>query len=324
MNQTATLKRSFLDRNSARIASRALPIVLFAFTGAACSNQKAQPLYASSAVESGYAERYPDELASARGRLSEQESQAQQAMAAFSTYPGELDKPNWADVGTFVDRADRSGRSADYAKRAEENAGVARFFQEEKEELGKKIGGAAQYAAKQKNCDVDVYGTTVNAMDKAVEKQLEERLRARNEASRFLQDNEDSLGKQNVEKLKKQGDEIAFASYVVHVGVKQTKARIEDLLAETSEIRKTLDRDGEESQKIEADPGRSEGQKRAAHAHAEAAKAARERVDSEAQQAEYVLKELDDRIKKLEDSYDAAFKALKQSIDERAKGTPQS
>ena len=55
--------------------------------------------------------------------------------------------------------------------RLEETERVARFFEEEKGELEKKVGGAAQYAVKQKNCDVDVYGTTNGALGKAVQKQ---------------------------------------------------------------------------------------------------------------------------------------------------------
>jgi hypothetical protein len=299
-------------------------LLFCAFACVACSNQKAQPLYASSAVEAGYAERYPDELAAARGRLSESESKAQQTMAAFSTYPDELSNPNWQDVGTVVERADQAGRSAEYVTRLEDNERVARFFAEEKDDLGKKIGGAAQYAVKQKNCEVDAYGVTVAAMDRAIEKQLEERLHERNEAVRFIQDNEDTLGKQNVEKLQKQADDIAYTSYLTHVGVKQTKLRISELLDEATETKKTLGRTLEESRKIEADPARAEGQRRAAHVRSQAAEAAQQRIDSEIQQAEYVLKQVDDRIKKLETDYDVALKGLKQRVADKAGAKPQT
>lgn len=290
----------------------------------ACSSQKSEAEYASSAGESGYAERYPDQLAGERGQLAAHESKAQQIVAAFSTYPDALSNPNWADVSTVVDQADAAGRSGGYVARLEETERVARFFEEEKGELEKKVGGAAQYAVKQKNCDVDVYGTTNGALGKAVEKQLELRLRAHNEAHRFILDNEDSLGKANVETLQRQADDIAYASYVSHVAPKQTEARVEALIDEASEVKKTLDRTIEGAQKIEADPARSEGQKRAARARAETAQASKARVDSEIQQAQYVLDQLDDRKKKLEADYAAALKNLRARLAEKSEGAPQT
>jgi hypothetical protein len=301
-----------------------LTALLAAFACGGCSNQKPEPLYASSAVEASYAERYPEELATARGRLSEHESKAQQMMAAFSTYPDELSNPNWKDVETVVDRADQAGKSGAYVARLEEGESVARFFSEERDELDKKVGGAAQYAVKQKNCEVDVYGTTSAALDKAVEKQLEERLRERNEAHRFIEDNEDSLGRPNLEKLQKQADSIAYTSYLTHVGVKQTRERIEALLEEGADVKKTLDRTLEESRVIDADAGRSEGQKQRARARAQAAEAAKQRIDSEMQQAEYVLEQLDDRIDKLQKDYAASLDGLKQRIRVKASATPQT
>jgi hypothetical protein len=298
--------------------------VVFLGLSLACSSQKSEAVYASSAGESGYAERYPDQLSTERGRLAAHESKAQQIVAAFSTYPDELQNPNWQDVSTVVDQADAAGQSGGYVARLEETEQVARFFEEEKAELEKKVGGAAQYTVKQKNCDADVYGATTGALSKAVEKQLELRLRAHNEAHRFIADNEDSLGKPNIETLQRQADDIAYASYVSHVAPKQTKARIEELIEESSDVKKTLDRTIADAQKIEADPARSDGQKRAARARADSATAAKQRVDSEIQQAQYVLDQLDDRSKKLEADYEAALKNLRQRLTEKASGTPQT
>lgn len=298
--------------------------LVFLCLSCGCSSQKSEAAYASSAGESGYAERYPDALSSERGQLAAHESKAQQIVAAFSTYPDALQNPNWQDVSTVVDQADAAGRSGGYVESLEESEQVARFFEEEKGELEKKVGGAAQYAVKQKNCDADVYGTTNSALGKAVEKQLELRLRAHNEAHRFILDNEDSLGKPNLETLQRQADEIAYASYVSHVAPKQTRARIEELIDEGSEVKKTLDRTIADAQKVEADAGRSEGQKRAARARAESAQAAKARVDSEIQQAQYVLEQLDDRGKKLEADYAAALKNLRQRLAEKPQGAPQT
>src|SRR5688572_27119632 len=92
-----------------------------------CSNQKPAPLYASSAGEAGYAERFPDQLASARGRMAEHQSKSTRMMQSFNTYPGELKDPSWPVVLDVVDKADTAGRSGAYAERLGEVENVAAF-----------------------------------------------------------------------------------------------------------------------------------------------------------------------------------------------------
>ena len=117
------------------------------------------------------------------------------------------------------EKADAAGHSSQYVERAKESKHVAQFFNEEKGEINKKVGGACSYAAKQKGCDADVGGATGGALEKAVEKQLEKRMRERNDAWAYIDEHEDSLGKQNREKLEKQSDDIAYTGYLVRVDV---------------------------------------------------------------------------------------------------------
>jgi hypothetical protein len=288
-----------------------------------CSNQKPAPLYASSSAEAGYAERYPDELASARGRFVEHESKSRRMLQSFSTYPDEVKDPSWPVVLDMVKTADTAGRSAAYVERLAEVEGVTRFFDDEKEEISKNVAGAASYAAKQKGCkDVDAYGSASHALEKSVEKQLEKRLRERNDAQRVIDDNQEALKKENIEKLRKQADDIAYVSYMTHVGVAQSKERMEALVAEASDVQKTLDRTIEQSNKVAADAGRSAGDKAAAQKRAETAAASKQRIESELQQADHTLKELEQRTKQIQDEYDQALKGLEQKIEEKAKAQP--
>ena len=169
---------------------------------AGCSNQKPEPLTASSAGESGYAERYPDELAATRGGFTEQEATAQRVIGEFSTFPDELDNPSWPAVTEVVDRADQAGKSQAYVDRLHQNDAVVQFFAEEQRDIDNAVAGAVQYAAKQKNVDAEgLPGAATGALKRSVDKQLEERLRDHNEAHRYIEDNQEALGKKNVETL---------------------------------------------------------------------------------------------------------------------------
>ncbi len=290
----------------------------------ACSQPKVEPVVASSSGEVGYASRYPDEMAATRGRFLAEESEARQKFAAFSSYPDELDKPDWGKVSEVYAAADSAGKSASYVKQVRENEIVSGFFKDEKDEISKKVAGAASYAAKQKGCQSTegVYGSASHALDKSVEKQLEERLRDHNEAHRIIEDNIEALGKPNQEKLEKQADDLTYASYIANVGTVQAKVDLQRLYDEGQDVKSTLERTIEESKAVEADASRSDADKKAATKRREAAEAAKGRIDSELSQAEHVLKEMEDRIKALKDEYDKAYEELKNKVSEKASAAP--
>ena len=202
-------------------------LVLAALSG--CTAQPA-PVFASSANESSYAEHYPDNLALLRSEYAIDESHAIEIFSAFPNYPGALTNPDGQQVLAVVDRADAAGKSGAYTQAMDEQQSVSRFFDEEKEPLNQKVGGAAQYAAKQKECTVDVASPAIGALDHGVDKALEDRLHDHNEAHRYIEDHQDALGKPNLEKLQKQADDIALASYLVHVRVKQIKLELARLV----------------------------------------------------------------------------------------------
>jgi hypothetical protein len=138
------------------ICAACLAVSIGAF---ACnSSNQNEPAFAPSSDQPGYAARYPDELTSTRGRFSEHEAKARESMGKFAGYPDELQNPSWPDVVAVYQAADSAGHTAEYVHRAKEVQHVAQFFNDEKAEINKKVGGAAQYAAKQKGCDADLSG----------------------------------------------------------------------------------------------------------------------------------------------------------------------
>lgn len=284
---------------------------------AACSKQT-PPLTASSAGQSGYALGYVESVSAARQEVGAIESQVETARGEFSGYPDALSNPSWPDVLTVYTAADESGRSADYVQELEKDEVVAKFYTDEKDELNKKVGGAAQQAVKQKGCDVDVYGATSFALGKAIEKRLQERLRAHSEAHRYLDDHEEALGKNNRPKLEDQIDAIAHASYLARVGIVKVRDRLAQQVEEASEVDKTLQRVAEEAKRVSADPKTPETQRTRAKEEEQAANNARQRLSAEVNEAKKLVGEMDQHIKATREKYENAFGALRQSVQSRA------
>lgn len=292
--------------------------LLVAALSSGCS-QRPQPAFASSANESAYAERYPAALLSARTEFADDESKARELMGNFSKYPGQLTAPDGEQTLAVVERADAAGKSGSYAQAMTDQAAVSRFWSEEKDGLNQKVGGAAQYAAKQKECTVDVASPAIGALGRAVEKAQEDRLRDREEAHRYIEDHQDQLGKPNLEKLEKQADEIALASYLVNVRVKQLETELTQLADLASDVKKTLKRSDEEAQAVLANASASKGAKATAQMRADAAKKASSGLDIEVEQAKRATQEMALRIDKLKKDYDQALDGLKKTLKDLPK-----
>lgn len=301
-------------------APRLLPVALCAFAALGCQSQTPGPQVASSAGLEDYATRYPTALSATRGQMDQQEGEVNQAIGAFPSYPDELNKPNWNEVMTVVNLADESGRSGEYVKRARADQNVSDFFTEHKNAIESKVGGAANYAAKQDNCKADLYGTTAHALDVAVQKQLQKDLRQRNEAQSYIDEHQDSLGRQNLDKLKDDADNIANASYLANVGVVQAKVDLERMIQQSSDVKSTLERAVKEETAAANAPGATDAEKKAAQARAQAAQDAESRVDSEVSQAKSVDKQIDQRIKQVQNNYAQALSQLKQKIQQKQSG----
>jgi hypothetical protein len=283
-----------------------------------CQQQQQQPLYASSAEEPAYAERYPAELGAARARFAKDETDVTTLTTEFAKYPDELDKPSWPVVGAVVEEADRAGKSWDYAAGMSEEQAVRDFYEEEKKPLVQKVGGAVDYAAKEKKCeDVEFYGPVAGGLERGVNQQLEERLRSRSVAQRTIEDNQDAIGKQNVEKLEKQADKIALASYLVHVRLPQAKRDIDAALADASGVKKTLARTREQAKAVEDNPQASKTAKQLAQKRSAAASAAEAQLDAEVAEAQKLSEQIEQRAKAAEKTYEDALDALSAAIKTR-------
>lgn len=289
--------------------------------GMACQQTPA-PRYGSSAGEPAYAERYPASLSGARASYIEDEKLAREKSAAFASLPAELKSPNWAEVGAVIELADAAGKNADYAEGALEFRRLNRFYAEEKQGLVQKIGGSVNYTAKEKRCDADFYGTVAGSMDRSMEKVFEERLRSHNAAQRYIEDHAETLGTANVPKLAARADDIALASFIVHVQLPGAKQELDALLAEADEVKRTLERQQSEAQAVITNPQASAAAKKLAKERAEAASSARMGLDGAISGAEQSSKELEQRVETLRADYQRALDALKDAVAREAASAP--
>jgi len=298
------------------------PISLLVTALLSACTTRPTPAFVSSANESAYAERYPAALLGARTEFADDESKSRALFGEFSGYPGALTAPDGELVLGVVTRADQAGKGGSYARAMEEQTHVAHFYGEEKDGLHQKVGGAAQYVAKQKECTVDVASPAIGALDRGVDKALEDRLRNHDDAQRYIEDHQDALGKANIEKLQKQADSIALASYLVHVRVKQLKLELSQLIDESSDVKKTLARSDAEAQSVLANSAASKPAKATAQTRVDAAKKANNGLDIEIEQAKRAVAEMESRTEQLEKDYGTALDGLKKALSELPKKAP--
>jgi len=288
----------------------------------ACAKQP-PPLTAPSGEQPSYAEQYPAQLNTLRTRFAADEAKVQAALPQLEPAAQKLGNADPATVKQLFELADADGKSSAYADQALEAETVSRFWDEEKQPLHQKIGGAVSYASKQKECSKecgdDLGGVAAGASDRAVEKQLEERQARVGELHRFVEDHEDELGKPNTDAAEKQAGALAELSHLTHVRLELYRRELEGTLSEASDVRSTLERTSKESDAVLADAKASKSKKALAEKRKASAAAASAALDSEVDQGKRALADMEQREKKLVSDYDKAFDALKASLDQKAK-----
>jgi hypothetical protein len=238
--------------------------------------------------------------------------------AGLSGYPDELKNPNWGHVKTIVERADEAGRSSAYVERTRETEGAQAFFEAKKEEIGKKVAGSAQYVAKQKGCDVDVQGAVIKALEDAVAKQIEERMREKNEAHRLIERHRVSLGK-DAAALEKQADTITRASYLVNIEMVERKVRLNALLLEAEQVQKTLDDSIAAERAFQAESGRTDPEKKASEARVASMEKSKGLLNSALESGKDMSGKMEERIQGAQTRHSSAMGDLKTKIDQRGK-----
>ena len=282
-----------------------------------CSTPKPEPEIASSAPQGGYAESYPAELQASAAAFSQDQADVARITTSFSGYPRDLKGPGKPYAEEVAAKADASGRSWAYVEALRETRETKKFMDRDGEEITKKAAGAANYAAKQKGCDVDVSGAVIHAMKEGMDKQLEKRLREGNEAHDVIDRNREIL-KEDAATLEKQADEIAYASYLAHIDIVEQKLRVRRMVEEADTIKKTADEYIAAEREFQKKPNRSDAEKKASEQRIAEMNKAKANIDSSVQQAKQMSEAMEERITEVQKAYADAFAKLKDSLAREA------
>ncbi len=299
-------------------------LVALATFAVACASQQQKPLTASSASETHYATAYPDNVSRERTQFADQETQATSMSQELTKFPDAVETKDWNHVKKAYELADQSGKGAAYAQQYEATQGVVTFMTEEKEPISNGIAGSTVYVAKQKECKDpgEIGGAGVHGMNKAVDKQLQERMRSANEAQAYIDAHAEAIGKPGVDKLRDQVDLLASYSFLVHVKAEQSRQKLQSMVDEASTVKSTLEDAAAEADKLAQDPNVPDGDRKAATARAQAARDAAAKIDAEKEQTTKALEQVEQRNQKLREDYDKALAALLDAVDKKIEAQP--
>jgi hypothetical protein len=300
-------------------ASFALPLTLLL---AACSSSGKAPVLPSSSGQTAYAIHYNEELTSATKAVADAQAREKTLSSGFAAHVDELRKPDWQKVEAVIDDSDEAGRSADFAEAQGDATAVRSFWDSEKNEITGRVNYNAQHTMKQAGCSADAAGPIAFALNDAITKQLQKKLRSKNEAFVVIERYKTSLGPQNVASLEKLGDEISEASYDVNVLMVLQHNRVKRLAADKDDVKKTLDRFIQEETAFQNEAGRTEPEKKASQDRVTAAQKSKAEIDGVGQQAENVSKEMDKAIDATKKDYEDALKGMKTKVAEKKKNEP--
>lgn len=287
-------------------------------TGAVGCAQKIEPEIASAANEPRYASEYPDQLRHSMDAINAGETKTKELDGKFGSLADGLKSPPWAKVLEVVKLADAEGRAYAYIEAKREHDAAAAFFDAEKDEINRKVAGAAGAAAKAKGCDVDVSGAASYALKDVIEKRLEKRFHDRSAAHLYIERNATSLGKENVEKLSNAADDIAEAAYTAHVVVVEEKLRIRRMIAEAESVKASLDASIRAEQQYQGETGRTPAEKKASEERVEAARKAQGNLDAAVMAAKSIDERADERVAAITKAYDDAIAKLVADLQKRA------
>jgi hypothetical protein len=302
-----------------RTVCLALPLLsgtlIFALGG--CAEKPLTPTIESSAEESSYAVAYPPLLEERRKQLVADKTQATELTAKVRDH----DIKSNADpklLEEIVESADAAGRSSAFVAAQREARAFRSFWDEERGAIGARVAAAANKQVADAGCGqpVDVSGATSYALREGFDRQLEKRVREHNEAQHVIDRERTALGTAGTKEMEEFADQIAYASYLVHVGMIDDKQQIEGMLSERRSVSSTLDSRLKAEQDYLAQ-AKTKEDKKASEERISALSKSRSAIDTATSDAEAEVKELDQTIRQAQADYDDALEAQLKRIKER-------
>ena len=294
---------------------------------ALCGGCNKQPAFgAPSGDQTAFAEEYPARLTEVRTRFASVEQDARRPFADIRAIPSKLNGSNPAVTAELVREADAAGRSSYYVDEALNQEGTARFFAEERSGIRGRIAGSVAFSAKEKECvkeHADELGSiAASAAERAVQRELEERLHRRSEATRYIDAHREALGERNVATLEKRADAITWTSYLTYVRLELYRRELEELVAQESNVKTTLEQSEREG-KAAIDSGNlSKARRSTLEQRIAAHRKARVAIDKELPPAKTELEAMGDKLEALQRDYAALLETVTQELEAKAAANP--
>jgi hypothetical protein len=279
-----------------------------------CAEKQLQPTIETSAEQSSYAIAYPPLLEEQRKRLVEDKTQATELTAKVRDHQLKVS----ADpklLEEIVEAADSAGRSTTFVQAQREARAFRKFWDQERGPIGARVAAAAQKQIVDGGCPqgVDVSGATSYALREGFDRQLEKRVRDHNEAQHVIEREHIALGSAGTKEMEELADDIAYASYLVYVGLIDDKDDIAAMLTERRSVSSTLDSRLKAEREYLAS-AKSKEDKKASEERIAAIEKSRGAIDTATTDAEAEIKELDQTIRQAQTDYSDALDALLERI----------
>jgi hypothetical protein len=207
----------------------------------ACQAEKQAPQVASSHSNPAYAVTYANGLREVGTRIDEQRQAVDGSVKEMPQFALKVGPSDPKLVASLYEEADEEGRSEAYATRANEERVISSFFQEEENELVQRIAANSEYAAKQKECEVNLSDASRRGLQRGVQDQLRDRRRSTSAAQAKVKQKKVQLGPKAVQVLPDQLDQISLTSYLVYVALETDEQLLAKRVEQIGSIRSTLE-----------------------------------------------------------------------------------
>ena len=295
-----------------------------AISAVACAPKAPQVEIASSAGEAGYAAAYPERFDAENKAFDAVVTDARAGMAALPAYPDQIGASDWNVVRGAYERADEAGRGEAYAEGVEKDDAVREFFDAERDDIGRRVTGAVQthLSKEMTGVEVDVAGPVAYALKDSVQKRMEKRLEATNEAQQYLDRNAQAIGKKDADTLEAQVNALSRTCYLVNVAYTDQRLRVTRMRGEARDVKDTLDDEIKAEGTRCQDPALSKGDKQACDGRLAELQAARARLDEVVNGYSRKDEEMQATHDALVKEYKDAFGKLLDAVDEKIKTAP--
>jgi hypothetical protein len=306
--------------------ARRLTLMLLALGAGSVACHRQPVLTTPATDQTVYAAGYAERLRDVRARFAAAEDDTRKSFEPLRALPTSAPASNADELEQLVRRADAAGRSQPYVDEALRQEDIDALMTENRNAIRRRIAGSVAFAAKERECmkkecvkeDVDALaGTAATATDRAVARQLEDRLRAHNSAQRYLHTHADELGEARVNALERRVDTLTRASFVANVRLHLYRLQLDDLLDQEKAVLSTLERDEAESRATLEQTGLSKSYRLALEDQIAKDEAARAAIPTEVSASKGSQKDLEARAESLQKDYQALVDELLAELEKR-------